>query len=739
GEDGWGEPDYDIGDLSGLSNEDLVYVFSINCLTGKFDIPGECFAEAFHRHQYGALGIIAASNVSLSFVNDTFVWGMYDHMWPDFLPGMGAPPTDSDWIMPAFANAAGKYFLQLSQWPPNPGGKEVTYYLFHHHGDAFTTVYTEMPQNLTVSHDNELLAGLESFTVTADVGSFIALTVNGEIIGVAEGTGSPVEILIPAQPPSNIMKVTVTKQNYYRYSAGVVIISPDQYVICDSVNFIEIGGYIDDSFQSLDTLQLDMTLHNIGLQPTGNVVTATLSTNSNYINILDDYMEGTQIPASSSVVFENAFQIALLTGITDNTIIEFEVEVSSNGETWISDFELEVRAPQLVFDNFELNVTCGDDQSLDPGETGEIYISFENIGSGYSYNAAVFMFTSDPYVTLYGDDVIPIIAPGEIVSTAQPFTVEVAENSPVEYFALIDVYSQDELGLQSESSFNLPIGFIPYNFEEGEGEWEHYILTAGYIDEWHLSSYRNHTEDGSYSMKCGGENGANYSNYIHAALVMPEIELTSGSSVKFHHWMDVGPENNPLTWDGGLVEISADGGEWQQVEPIEGYPCTIINISTSPFEEGTPVFAGSFDWEEIELDLSEYTGPVQLRFVFGSAGLITGEGWYIDDVYLINYTDIKDEFITPAVTELGKNYPNPFNPLTTISYSLKEDSKVIIEVYNIRGQKVKTLLNSEVNTGNHKIIWNGKNDADKPVSSGVYFYKMRANKYSSIRKMLLMK
>jgi hypothetical protein len=83
GTTGWGEPDFQSYHIDSLTNGDLVYVFSINCLTGKFNMTGECFAEKFHRHTYngenaGALGINAASEVSYSFVNDTFVWGMYD-------------------------------------------------------------------------------------------------------------------------------------------------------------------------------------------------------------------------------------------------------------------------------------------------------------------------------------------------------------------------------------------------------------------------------------------------------------------------------------------------------------------------------------------------------------------------------------------------------------------------------------------------------------------------------------
>ena len=217
-ETGWYEPSYHISDLSGLNNTDLTFVLSINCLTGKFNYNPECFAEAFHRYHKRALGIIAASEISYSFVNDTYTWGMYDNMWPDFMTTFGTTPASSV-LLPSYANVAGKYFLEQSSWPYNSGSKEITYYLFHYHGDAFSTVYTEIPQQLTVVHDDCFYPNQTSFYVTADAGALIALTSNGEILGTATGTGAPVAI--PISPQDSKMIVTVTKQNFYRYSQSV--------------------------------------------------------------------------------------------------------------------------------------------------------------------------------------------------------------------------------------------------------------------------------------------------------------------------------------------------------------------------------------------------------------------------------------------------------------------------------------------------------------------------------------
>jgi len=162
-------------------------------------------------------------------------------------------------------------------------------------------------------------------------------------------------------------------------------------------------------------------------------------------------------------------------------------------------------------------------------------------------------------------------------------------------------------------------------------------------------------------------------------------------------------------------------------------------MPTSPFAEGTEVFAGDIDWEEVEIDLSGYTGMAQLRFVMGSAGLITGEGWYIDDIYYTNPTGISDNSIIPKVTSLNGNYPNPFNPTTTIAYSLSKEAHVNIEIFNMKGQKVRTLKNEEQTAGDYNAVWNGKDDNSKPAASGVYFYKMEAGNIQQTKKMILMK
>lgn len=99
-----------------------------------------------------------------------------------------------------------------------------------------------------------------------------------------------------------------------------------------------------------------------------------------------------------------------------------------------------------------------------------------------------------------------------------------------------------------------------------------------------------------------------------------------------------------------------------------------------------------------------------------------------------------NENLISKVTKLYQNHPNPFNPTTTIEFSIQNDSDIDLSIYNIKGQKIKSLTNNEFTKGFQSIIWNGDDDKGKPVSSGVYFYKLSVNdKTEAVKKCLLLK
>ncbi len=117
-----------------------------------------------------------------------------------------------------------------------------------------------------------------------------------------------------------------------------------------------------------------------------------------------------------------------------------------------------------------------------------------------------------------------------------------------------------------------------------------------------------------------------------------------------------------------------------------------------------------------------------------------GEGFESDIISFIpDMTDIDDESVPVFETELIGNYPNPFNPTTTICFALKQPQQTSIKVYNIKGQLVKTLFNDNLSTGNHTIVWDGTDSDGRGMATGIYFFRMECEDYCKTIKSLLIK
>lgn len=150
---------------------------------------------------------------------------------------------------------------------------------------------------------------------------------------------------------------------------------------------------------------------------------------------------------------------------------------------------------------------------------------------------------------------------------------------------------------------------------------------------------------------------------------------------------------------------------------------------------GTVVFRTTFydvDYIQTEIPSGNFNILVLVN-QFNQTPQVTARG--LDDW---SSTPNDDEVNVPKPTQLIGNHPNPFNPHTTISFHNAKAEPVQIVIYNTKGQIVKT-WNLEATTGTHSLSWDGRDDSGTAVSSGVYYYRMQSGKYSSTRKMVLMK
>jgi len=98
-----------------------------------------------------------------------------------------------------------------------------------------------------------------------------------------------------------------------------------------------------------------------------------------------------------------------------------------------------------------------------------------------------------------------------------------------------------------------------------------------------------------------------------------------------------------------------------------------------------------------------------------------------------------DDLASPLKLSLEGNYPNPFNPLTVIKFSVPDARNVDLAVYDVRGIRVSTLVSDVLDAGHHEVTWMGRDDAGRSVASGSYFYRLSSGGKTVVGKMLLMK
>ncbi len=204
------------------------------------------------------------------------------------------------------------------------------------------------------------------------------------------------------------------------------------------------------------------------------------------------------------------------------------------------------------------------------------------------------------------------------------------------------------------------------------------------------------------------------------------------------------------------IIISSDAGEtWSDIRYINANPNDNVIDPANHYDGNyAPELEGMLsvnvslgDKLEVLSNLPDLDAELDFVFMndgdYGSA--VQGHGSFTNNTLHyaaidinFNPVSINEETIPHTDVQLS-NYPNPFNPTTTISFSIHEESNIELSIYNIKGQKITSLLNAQISAGEHSIIWNGKDANNKQVSSGIYFYKMKTGDFQETKKMMLLK
>jgi len=700
-------------------------------------------------------------------------------------------------------------------------------------GDPSLDIWSDTPQQVTLNAPDILVIGSTSLSVSAtssdvDVqGMRVAAMFNGQLLGSAllNAGGSATIEFAGIETPGDLT-VTLSGHNIYDTSATVQVISPNAAYIVPGAVTLQDGG--DDLPAWNETVNVCVEARNVGTQASEQL-TGTLTSSCPYLQIVTPTVSFGVVDGQGTAVPDSNFVFTTVMNIPEDTLADFTLTFQSGDETWDYSFRWTLCSPKVTLSGSIWNELVGNGNGVpEPGETLAPLFGYMNESEVSLDTLTVYLSCSNPYVTISPASLtFHNVASGQ-TALLDDFTVNILEDvtplSTLNFYLHLDT----DRGYSADCVLNVTMEALYNDFEDGiTSDWTHDIVSAGCNDDWHHSSQSNHTQGGTWSWKCGANGAGEYSSNLYAALVSPTFTVPENASLSFWHWMEaeISGSYPGYAYDGGLMEISTDGGaEWTQIAPEGGYPY-LSRGDTSPVAAETPLWSGDIDWTQVFFDLSDYQNQdVTLRFVFISDQGDQFTGWYIDDVrvtferpltapvfidaqlegnnavltwdspacavdyYVLKrngeviadplysgtysddlngmplgtyaytvaasrngvlsaYSDPADiEFVSvhggeahAATTALRGNYPNPFNPETTIRWSVATPQQVSLKVYNVRGRLVRTLESGQVAAGAHQTVWRGDDDNGRQVSTGLYFVRMQAGGKSYTNKMLLLK
>ncbi len=738
------------------TNHTLNFVYSQGCYCGSFDnrddygsYGSDCFAEEFSSDDDGAVAIIMNSRYGWGDPGGTN--GSSQYFDREFFDAMFAEN-----IYPlADVNDDSKMDVI---WAITYGANRWCYYELNVFGDPAMHLWTGEPTALTVNHPAAIMVGQPDMDVTVTSGGSPVEGATVTIwtddysvydVGVTDGAG--LATVHPNASDVGTLHIKVTAHDHLDYDADIPInpasgpyVAFESYTVDDD-QAGESNGNGDLVVNAGETIELIVTLENVGVD-TAYGVNAVLSTTSGRITLNDDYEEYGDIAPSGTATCADDYDFAVAPDTPDGEVIPFTLTIKGVArETWESNFSIVVSSPDVAYASHDAQdplYSGNGNGCLEAGETVQITLSLTNSGSADATCVVATLSTADPYVIVYENTAsIATLASGSTDALSPDYTIALLPSCPETHEILFDVAISADWGYSSSGQFIITTaGQFADDVESGEGEWVHYNVTGGFVDQWHVETYRYHSA--GHSWKFGGAGSNDYSDSSDGALEMRPVCVGSNGQLSFWHWMDAEEESSTSAWDCGLLEISTDGGAtWDILYPDAGYTHEKNYNPANPLPEGTPCWSGSFSWRQETCDLSAYEGEtVQIRWRFASDGYVTEEGWYVDDINLtFDVGTSVDEELLPIEFALGQNAPNPFNPVTVIQYQLPEPAHVRIDVYNIAGRRVRTIVDGPQEAGYQTVVWDGTNDFGQKVASGVYMYRMQAGDFVSEKRMVLLK
>jgi hypothetical protein len=754
----WGTTGFSNSNVASLSNGDLTpWIVSVACNNGDFH-TGTCFAEAWQRKSGGGSVMFLGASISQpwdppmrgqDYFADIFTGG-YDYAAH---PGQNGISTTEGRTTLGTIVFNGLVLMTTESNGPSDWETAKTWNLF---GDPSMQARSDVPAELLLS--NELvMVGIPFETNITAGGSPVAAAMvtlsqdENYFTGITDAAGH-VSITHGLVPGDALLVVTGFNTETI-YQTITVVPSAGAYVIYASHDVNDASGNGDGLLDYGESALLTVALTNVGSDDASNV-NVILSTTDEYVTITDGEEDFGNILAGATVEMEDCFAIEVAPDIPDGHMILFTLE-STGEETWNSTFADYGHAPVLLYSNYSIDDAAGNGNGkLDPGETATLTITLGNEGSSDAFEVDGVLSSLSEFVTVeevlmnYGT-----IPAGE--TAEQLYILTALEDTPAGHTAAFSIAITALQGIYGEGEFSLVVGQIPVlviDMDENNNSAEEMMTCLE-----NLSVAAEMVEGWPDDMNL-------YSSVFVCLGIYPSNNVLSQSQ---------GQELvNYLNAGGNLYMEGGDTWFYDQPTPVHSMfniqgledgsdDLGVILGQAGTFTEGMEFnYSGDNSWVDHIAPLGEaFTifknqSPSYINAVaydegtyrtIGSSfefGGLTGTNTSTD--YLMHqYLDFFGiDAIWVGVPEgirnginMGEAYPNPFTNETSINCTLPVDMHLSIDIYNISGQKVNSLVDRVFTAGTHTVTWNARAEG---MPEGIYLIRVQTKDDTIVRKVILM-
>jgi len=477
----WAGPYLTVADVHNMTNVGK-YPLSIgNCCQSSLFSHAESIGEAWVRAaNKGAVAYIGSAPNTYWF--EDFYWAVgafplqgtnngYVPTVQETTLGAYDAPFISDYVSVAALSFVGNLAVTEVDIQNYPSHSSPLYYwqAYHIFGDPSTFIYLTEGEENQVSHMPIVPIGLDTYTVQALPGSYVAVSKNGVLHGAAfvDVTG---EVEVPIEPilDGGDVRIVVTKHQYIPYIVDIPAAALEgPYIVLDSFLINDASGNNNGEADFGETFSIHVTLKNVGADP-GVGISATVSGTDPYFSatVAGPVTFG-NIPAGetgNTATVQNAFAFSVSNNVPDQYKATFVISITDGEETWQSNLRITANAPALAIGGITIDDGGeGIPGILDPGETANVIIQVSNTGSADAPSVNALLTTASPFLTINGDAAVNLGSLSAGGSINAVFSVTADENTPLETAAILNLAI--EAGeYQAQKDLEIIIGYIPeYN------------------------------------------------------------------------------------------------------------------------------------------------------------------------------------------------------------------------------------------------------------------------------------